>query len=37
MEQWVKSPTVAAQVAEEAQVQSLAWQSELKDPMLPQL
>ena len=36
--QWVKNPTEAAQVAEEAQVQSLArYKGLLTDPVLPQL
>ena len=35
--QWVKSLTAVAQVAVEAQVQSLAWRSGLKDPAFPQL
>ena len=30
--QWVKNLTAAAQVSAEAQVQSLAWHSGLKDP-----
>ena len=37
MIQWVKNPTVAAQVAAEAQVGSLAWRGGLKDLPLPQL
>ena len=37
MAQWVKNPTTVVQVAMEAQVRSLAWYSELKDPALPQL
>ena len=32
MAQWVKNLTAAAQVSAEAQVQSLAWHSGLKDP-----
>ena len=35
--QWVKNLTAAAQVAAEAQVQSPAQGSVLKDPALPQL
>ena len=37
MAQWVKNPTVVAQVAAEVGVQSLAWCSGLKDLVLPQL
>ena len=37
MAQWVKNLTIAAWVATEAQVESLAWYSGLKDPMLLQL
>ena len=33
MVQWVKNPTLVAQVAVEAQVRSLAWHSGLKDPI----
>ena len=36
MAQWVKNPTAAAQVAAEAQVQSPAQGSGLKDPALLQ-
>ena len=35
--QWVKNPTVAAQVTAEVQVQPLAQHSGLKDPVLLQL
>lgn len=35
--QWVKNPGAADQVAAEAQVQSPAWDSGLKDPALLQL
>ena len=34
MAQWVKSLNAAARVATKAQVQSPAWCSELKDPVL---
>ena len=37
MVQWVKNQTAAAWVSAEVQVQSLTWDSELKDPVLPQL
>ena len=37
MAQWVKNPTAVAQVSTEAQVQSLAWHSGLKDLELLQL
>ena len=37
MVQWVKNPTAMAEVAVEVQVESLAWCSRLKDPVLPQL
>ena len=37
MAHWVKNLTTGAQVAAEAWVQSLAWLSRLKDPVLPQL
>ena len=37
MVQWVKNPPVLTQVAPEAQVQSLAGHSGLKDPVLQQL
>ena len=33
--QWVKNPTAAVQVPAEAQVQSPAWCSGLKDPTFP--
>ena len=35
--QWVKNPIAAAQFAAEMQVQSPAWHSGLKDPVLLQL
>ena len=37
MAQWIKNLTAVAQVTEEAQVQSLAWCSRLKDLALSQL
>ena len=35
--QWVKNLTAVARVATEAQVQTSAWCSGLKDPAFPQL
>ena len=37
MAQWVKNLTALVQVTEEVQVQSPAWNSGLKDPVLLQL